>query len=42
MYQEWDLNRTDYHLASYSALAKIYKGLSDEGHAELQRLKGGN
>lgn len=42
MWQEYDLKRTDYHLSVYETLAKGYKAMSNEGHTELQRLKGGN
>jgi len=40
-WQEYDLNRTDSYLAYYEAMAKGYKQMSEEGHAELKRLEGG-
>ena len=41
-WQEYDLNRTDGYLAYYEELTRIYKHASEEGHAELERLTGGN
>ncbi len=41
-WQEYDLNRTDGYLAYYEDLSKIYRQASEEGHAELERLKGGD
>ena len=41
-WQEYDLNRTDGYLEYYEDLSKIYRQASEEGHAELERLKGGN
>ena len=40
-WQEYDINRTDSNLAYYEAMAKGYKEMSEEGHSELKRLKGG-
>jgi len=41
-WQEYDLNRTDGYREYYEDLSKIYRQASEEGHAELERLKGGN
>jgi len=41
-WQEYDLNKTDGHLEYYEQLARIYKQASEDGHAELERLKVGN
>ncbi len=41
-WQEYDLNRTDGCLAYYEDLSKMYRQASEEGHAELERLKGGD
>jgi len=40
-WQEYDLNRTDSYLAHYEAMAKAYRQMSEEGHTELKRLRGG-
>jgi len=41
-WQEYDLRRTDGYLEYYEQLAWVYKQASEEGHAELERLTGGN
>ena len=41
-WQEYDLNKTDGYLAYYEQLTRIYKQASEDGHVELERLKGGN
>ena len=41
-YQEYDLNRTDGELEYYQALVIVLEERSQEGHAELSRLRGGN
>ena len=38
-YQEYDLNRTDGKLEYYRAMVRVLETLSEEGHAELYRLK---
>ena len=38
-YQEYDLNRTDGQLDYYRAMVRVLETLSEEGHAELGRLK---
>ena len=38
-YQEHDLNRTDGKLEYYRAMVRVLETLSEEGHAELYRLK---
>ncbi len=39
-YQEYDLNRTDDYLEYYRAMVRVLEERSQEGHAELVRLKG--
>ena len=39
-YQEYDLNRTDAQLEYYRGMARVLEQRSQEGHAELQRLRG--
>ena len=41
-WQEYDLARTDGKLEYYKAMVQVLEEMSDEGHAELRRLKGGN
>ena len=41
-YQEHDLNRTDGQLEYYQAMVRVLEQRSQEGHAELSRLRGGN
>jgi len=38
-YQEHDLNRTDGQLEYYKAMVRFLEERSEEGHAELCRLK---
>jgi len=38
-YQEYDLNRTDGQLEYYRARVRVLETLSEEGHAELERLR---
>jgi len=38
-YQEYDLNRTDGQLEYYRAMVRVLEELSEEGHAELQKLR---
>jgi len=38
-WQEYDLRRTDDYLAYYEELSQIYRQASEDGHAELERLK---
>jgi len=38
-YQEYDLNRTDGQLEYYQAMVRALQERSQEGHAELERLK---
>jgi len=38
-YQEYDLNRTDGQLEYYRAMVRVLEALSEEGHAELERLR---
>jgi len=38
-YQEYDLNRTDRLLEYHSAIVRVLEERSQEGHAELQRLR---
>jgi len=38
-YQEYDLNRTDGQLEYHRAMVQVLEALSEEGHAELCRLK---
>jgi len=39
-YQEYDLNRTDGQLEYYRGMVRVLEERSQEGHAELGRLKG--
>ena len=41
-WQEYDLRRTDGYLAYYEELSQIYRQASEDGHAELERLKRGD
>ena len=41
-WQEYDLNRTDGYLAYHEELSQIYRQASEDGHAELERLKRGD
>ena len=41
-WQEYDLRRTDDYLAYYEELSQIYRQASEDGHAELERLKRGD
>ncbi len=41
-WQEYDLRRTDGYLVYYEELSQIYRQASEEGHTELERLKGGD
>jgi len=38
-YQEYDLNRTEGELEYYRALVRALEERSQEGHAELRKLK---
>ncbi len=40
-WQEYDLRRTDDYRAYYEELSQIYRQASEDGHAELERLKEG-
>ncbi len=39
-YQEYDLNRTYGQLEYYQAMVRVLEQRSQEGHAELSRLRG--
>ena len=39
-WQEYDLARTDGQLEYHKAMAQVLEEMSNEGHAELRRLKG--
>ena len=41
-WQEYDLARTDDKLDYHRAIVNALEEMSNEGHAELRRLKGGN
>ena len=41
-YQEYDLNKTDGELEYYQAMVRVLEERSQEGHAELSRLRGGS
>jgi len=41
-WQEYDLARTDGQLEYHRAMVRGLEEMSEEGHAELRRLKGGN
>ena len=41
-YQEHDLNRTDGQLEYHRAMVRVLAELSQEGHEELRRLRGGS
>ncbi len=41
-YQEHDLNRTDGQLEYYQGMVRFLEQRSQEGHAELSRLRGGS
>ncbi len=41
-YQEYDLNRTDGQLEYHRAMVGVLAELSQEGHEELRRLRGGS
>ena len=41
-WQEYDLARTDDQLEYHRSMAKVFEKMSEEGHSELRRLKGGN
>ena len=38
-YQEYDLNKTDDYLEYYKVMVRVLEERSQEGHAELDRLK---
>jgi len=38
-YQEYDLNKVDGYLEYYLAMVRVLEQRSQEGHAELRRLK---
>jgi len=40
-WQKYDLNVTDNKLEYYKAMAEVLQTISDEGHEELRRLRGG-
>jgi len=40
-WQEYDLARTDGELEYLKAKLRVLEEISDQGHAELRRLKGG-
>ena len=40
-WQEYDLARTDGQLEYHKTMVRVLEEMSDEGHAELQHLKGG-
>ncbi len=41
-WQRYDLSRTDGELEYHKEMASYLQERSEEGHAELERLKGGN
>jgi len=41
-YQEYDLNRTDGELEYYRAMVRVLEERSQQGHEELNRLRGGS
>jgi len=40
-WQEHDLARTDGKLEFHKTMVRVLEEMSDQGHAELRRLKGG-
>ena len=40
-WQEYDLARTDRQLEYHKTMVRVFEEMSDEGHTELRRLKGG-
>ena len=40
-WQEYDLARTDGELEYHKAMAQVLEEMSEQGHDELRRLKGG-
>ncbi len=40
-WQESDLARTDGELEHHKTMVRVLEEMSDQGHAELRRLKGG-
>jgi len=40
-WQEYDLVKTDGKLEYHKAMVRVLEEMSDQGHAELRRLKGG-
>ena len=40
-WQKYDLGRTDGELEYHKTMVRVLEEMSDQGHAELRRLKGG-
>ena len=40
-WQKYDLARTDGELEYHKTMVRVLEDISDQGHAELRRLKGG-